>query len=43
MEELKAEKQDQKNMIQNIRLIKEKEMQDVRIDICCKHVLSQKV
>ncbi|KMQ89697.1 mitochondrial 2-oxoglutarate malate carrier protein [Lasius niger] len=29
MEELKAEKQDQKNMIQNIRLIKEKEMQDI--------------
>lgn len=40
MEELEAEKQAQKDIIQNIRLIQEKEMQDVCIDICYKHILS---
>lgn len=40
MKELEAEKQDQRNIIQNMRLIKEKEMQDVCIDLCFKHVLS---
>lgn len=40
MEKLEAEKQAQKDIIENIRLIKEKEMQDVYIDICYKHILS---
>lgn len=43
MKEFEAEKQGQKNIIQNMRLIKEKEMQDVCIDFCFKHVLSQKI
>lgn len=42
MEELEAEKQTQRNIIQNMQLIQEKEMQDVYIDICYKHILSKK-
>lgn len=43
MKELETEKQAQRNIIQNMRLIKEKEMQDVCIDFGFKYVLSQKI